>query len=110
MRLKCRGLLLTAAMLAAIGCSDDDEDDTDAEKCDALLDVVVDCYDGYCHGEGTAVPFCQCWNNGQDISVESCQCIPLDLESVCQVINLDQVDPNAYNCSAATSFVSEFCN
>ena len=109
MRLEYRGLVLAFVMLAATGCGEDDEDDSDAEKCDAFLEVVVACYDGYCQGSGANVPACQCWNNGQDINVNTCECIPLHLELACQIIDLDQVDPNAYDCSAATSAISGIC-
>jgi hypothetical protein len=111
-KLAHRQLLVALALLAAFGCTDDDEDEDTSEdaKCDAVVEAISDCYDGYCNGAGMSVPFCQCWNNGQDINISTCECMTLDLDAVCQVIDLDAIDPNAFNCAGATDAVSQFCD
>jgi hypothetical protein len=96
----------------ACGCGDeDDEDDDDSfdqQKCDQLVDVATECFDSFC--ASSSVAFCGCWNNGQDINVSTCECAPLDLEVACQQVDLENFDPSQYNCSAATTIVSDFCN
>ena len=105
-----RNVLVISMLLLACGCDDDEEDDdsADQQKCEELKDVATECFDGFC--STSSVAFCGCWNNGQDINVSTCECAPLDLDAVCAAINLDDFDRSQYNCSAATTVVSDFCN
>ena len=105
-------VLVVLMMVFACGCSDDDDDEDndsfDQQKCDELVDVATECFDGFCTGSSSA--FCGCWNNGQDINGSTCECVPLNLEAACRAVDLENIDPSQYNCSAATSIVSDICN
>jgi hypothetical protein len=102
-------MILLAAVCACSNEPDNDED-SDARKCDALLDAVYGCFDEYCAGAGTSEPFCQCWAAGQSIDVATCACVPENFAATCDDVNLDEVDPTEYDCPRATSLVSEPCN
>lgn len=112
MRALYRTVLVALTMVLACGCGDDeddeDDDSFDQQKCDELVDVATECFDSFCGG--SSVAFCGCWNAGQDINVSSCECVPLNLEAACQAVNLENFDRSQYNCSAATSIVSDLCN
>ena len=112
MRTLCRNVLVVLTVVLACGCGDDEDDEDDdafdQQKCDELLDVATECFDGFCATSSSA--FCGCWNAGQDLNVSTCECIPLNFEAVCQTINLDDFDRSQYNCSAATSIVSDVCD
>lgn len=99
----------TAGVISIGGTTSTGGSGGDAAKCAALIQVATTCFDGFCQAN-VSVPFCQCWNLGQDIDVGSCQCIPLNLAAACDLINLDAFDPATYNCSAATNLVSGYCN
>jgi hypothetical protein len=114
MRSKWRWLFVMLGVLAVAGCNDDDDDDDDDDvsdaKCDEFVDVATDCFDDYCQGAGASVAFCGCWNSGQDLNTQTCQCMPLNLEQACGSIDLDDFDPSLYACQTATTIVSSFCN
>lgn len=90
------------------GCGGDTNDG--AAACDDLKTVVSQCYDGFCKGAGAMTAFCKCWSAGQDISVQTCACIPQDLDTVCKAVDPKTVDPSKYACSAASDAVSHICN
>jgi hypothetical protein len=112
MRLDLRWLVVVASMLGMAGCSEDDgdDDDSDAANCGELVDVATACFDDYCQGEGSSVAFCGCWTSGRDLNTQTCECMPLNLEQACSAIDLDDFDPDLYDCPTATSIVSSFCN
>lgn len=91
---------------ACSGDDDDDNDDNDA-KCETFKQVVVDCYDSGCEGNSSA--FCGCWQQQKDIDPQTCECAPLNLDALCVIVDLDNVNPAQYNCDAAMDVVGSFC-
>jgi hypothetical protein len=104
------GIRIAIAALAVAACGNDDHSAGGAAACEQLKQVVVKCYDDFCGSSGAATPFCKCWSAGQDISAQSCSCIPRDLGPLCTVLNPESVNVSNYNCSAASSTVSHLCN
>ena len=119
-------LSITTSLVFAISCDSDDPrrdtskntgananddvgEDELSEKCDEIIDVVVSCYDDFCAEEGVDTAFCGCWNQDMDIETASCECVPQNVEMVCDVIDLDDVDPADYDCVAATDVVASLC-
>lgn len=81
-----------------------------ASKCEQFKRLLSDCYDGYCAAAGAAKPFCACWTQGKDIDTQSCACVPLNLDQICSVLNLDNVDLSRFDCGAAGTTVGNLCN
>lgn len=75
-----------------------------------FLVVVTKCYDDFCGGTGATTSFCKCWNAGQDISVQTCACVPLNLDALCAAVDPSKIDVPNCNCSAAGDAVSHICN
>jgi hypothetical protein len=96
--------VLVISVVVFSGCGGDNSSD----KCNQLKSLVTDCYDGWCAGEGANSAYCGCWQQGKDLNVNDCSCIPLNLNPLCDFVDLDNWN-GQYDCSAATSIVAGYC-
>jgi hypothetical protein len=94
-----------AAMLALpvffallVGCS------SKQAQCDDFVGQIQTCYDGHCATTDSA--FCDCWNDGMDMSAVDCSCVPLDLDAVCDIVDL----PADLDCAVAAASVDNMCD
>jgi hypothetical protein len=94
--------LLATTML---GCGASDE-----KVCDWLVSDTHVCYDDYCDNDGEGTAFCDCWDQGMDLNITDCECIPLDLEAACDVLDLSDYQEGDFNCSAASDALSNVCD
>lgn len=77
---------------------------SEAAQCQDYIAQTEACYDDHCGASDSS--FCECWNDGMDIDLASCDCIPLDLEPICDMIEL----PATLDCATASATVDNFCN
>ena len=66
------------------------------------MNDLSECYDGYCNDDGAGTAFCDCWDNGQDLDIGTCECADLNLDAVCEGLDLSEYDEGEGNCAAAT--------
>ena len=79
----------------------------DPEACDAYVDDLQTCYDGFCDGDGASSAFCGCWTDGRDLDPETCDCMPLlELEGVCDLVD---VDGATFDCEGARDTLGNLC-
>lgn len=88
--------------------ADGDSEDDDEAKCEAVKELLVACYDAGCESSDSS--FCQCWNEGQDLDMANCVCIPQDMDMVCVMYNLDNFSTQTFDCDAAMTVLDNQCD
>ncbi|MFH2009525.1 MAG: hypothetical protein ABI333_23230 [bacterium] len=71
-------IVLLNVMLVMSGCGWFGDD------CDTIQDDTTACMNSVCAGSGAGTPACGCWAQGMDISLNTCQCIPIDWARTCE--------------------------
>ncbi len=108
----CRlSLLLACSLFMAIsfslGC--DADDDNNDQTCQILISKATECFNNWCTNAGAGTGTCLCWEQEMDINPATCSCTPLYLNLLCEFVDLDKINPYAYNCNAATDFIDDTC-
>jgi hypothetical protein len=57
-----------ALLCLSSACSEDDQNSSASEKCAAVKEVVVNCYDSGCANATSS--FCNCWNQQMDLNLQ----------------------------------------
>ena len=68
----------------------------DSSKCDILITKSIECFTEYCKKASNG--FCDCWGQGLDLYL-GCKCVTRNWCTLCQILNLDTVDPETLDCS-----------
>ncbi len=85
------------------GCGDTQQ------ACTDLQNAITTCISGWCAGAGSSTAECGCWNQGMDLSEDTCTCVPQDLGEACEVYNLCTLYATTYDCTAATEALQNTC-
>lgn len=80
-----------------------------AADCDTLKSMVTACVDSYCLGDASSSPFCGCYGQGMDLNMTTCQCVPLDLDAVCQQFYGLEYSPSQFSCSTMQQTLDHIC-
>lgn len=96
------GLSLLVAPLT--GCGDDDEL---TPSCQALRNDLTPCIDSWCDGDGSGSLICDCWEQGGDVELASCRCVPYDWEATCQAFEANgEYVAGTLDCTAYTDILA----
>ncbi|MBN1337376.1 MAG: hypothetical protein JXB39_15575 [Deltaproteobacteria bacterium] len=97
-----RGFLwMGLACLGLAACGED--------PCVAWEADVTECYDAYCDADGAGNAFCTCWDQGMDLDMISCECMPLDLAGACAEAGIEDYESGDLDCDAASAALGHIC-
>lgn len=80
------------------------------KRCETFVDDATACYDSFCSDDGSDAAFCACWDQGEDIDISTCDCVPLDLTLACDALDLSDYEEAQFDCDAATALVEDICD
>jgi hypothetical protein len=81
------------------------------KKCEDFKSLISACYDDYCaSNQGPPTRFCTCWLAGMDLDTRTCACVRFDLDSLCRIFNLENIDLSRFSCGDVGSSVDDVCN
>ena len=81
------GRMIVAVAACAVLCSC-------GSKCDDYTTQMQICLDSHCGLPGSSAFVCNCWSQGMDADPDSCTCIPLVWDDVCNELEAQGLQPD----------------
>ncbi len=101
--MRCTSVLATATLLCAVACNW-------GIDCDELTADMETCLDEYCDYMGIDHAFCDCWDQGMDMSAYDCSCVAWEPDVVCDYYNETDMSVQDFNCYASQEAMANICN